>query len=187
VAFRKGFATAQSEGKDLTHSLLAGAKDATVPVLTAAAPTIAHGAQHGAKLAADMTVKAARTMAHAKSEHVKAMLASGVVITGSSQVLLSAAKVAAKFAFPINAALGGYKGAQADTENRVRGFARGTITSFDPTAAFMDRGVIERGFDRAFGKAPVKEARTYQRTYTTGPKAGTTETVRVTQTKKATA
>lgn len=190
VAFRKGFATAQNEGKDIGASLMAGAKDALVPALTAAAPTIATIASHGARKASDLTVKVARNMAHAKSEHVKAVLASGVVITGSSQVLLSTAKLAAKFASPINAAWGGYKGAQSDSENRLRGAARGAITSFDPTAAFMERGVVERGFDRLFGQAPkvLKEAgakqrklasdNTFERTYHKGPKAGTTEIVR---------
>lgn len=179
VAFRKGFHEANDKGSSTTESVISGAKEAFVPALMAAAPTIVMLADKGGHLAAGATVKAARAMQHTRSEYVKAVISGGVAVTGATHLTMAAAKVAAKFAAPVSAAWGGYQGAKRD-ENVIRGFGRGALSSVDPTAAFMDRGVIERGYDRLFGKAPEvkKSASTFKRTYASGPKAGTTEIVR---------
>jgi hypothetical protein len=170
---------------------------------------------------------------------------SGFVLgaAGAAKWMGAPAKYVSPVALGVVAAYGAYDGAKED-KNMVRGAARGTIRSFDPSSLFMKQGLAERGFNKVFGGAdpgksagfrfppwadkpffakepeqgmipkaiqglkdsmkpkpaaptespapwstPMRyqpqalpseqHATTYERTYTKGPKAGTTEVVRL--------
>lgn len=115
------------------------------------------------------------------------------------------ARAAGPIGIGVLAGIGAYKGY---AEEGPKGAVRGAVRGIDPTALFMSRPLSERLTDKVLGpkqvdrigpllKAPFKlgdaggapsrravarsdqqSGPTYSRTYTRGPKAGTTETVR---------
>ena len=104
------------------------------------------------------------------------------------------ARAAGPVGLGILAGYGAYKGY---AEEGPKGAVRGAVRGIDPTALFMARPISERLTDKVLGPKSVDKigpmlkghfklgkanasspVATYTRTYTKGPKAGTTETVR---------
>lgn len=127
-----------------------------------------------AKARGESTSKAIAEAGSAASLGVAAMTASpaGQILhaagskSGSSALAAvgTALKVAGRIVAPAFAAVGAISGAASDKENRTRGAVRGAIGALDPTAIVTSvgaatglmsdaRGLGERAFDAAFGKA----------------------------------
>ncbi len=75
-----------------------------------------------------------------------------VLVAGAAKGVEKLANLAGKAVIPASIGVGALMGAMKD-ENRLRGAARGAATALDPTAIFMRRGLMQRGFDAVFGEA----------------------------------
>lgn len=170
TAARQGYDKARENGADQTSAAVAGLRSAAVPLAFASAPMVAVVAGSGANRAIAAAKAASVGEAASKSPILKAGLNA---IAGSANevgAVLRGVQAVAKFAPLIGMTLAGVRGA-GDDENRVRGFVRGAVTSFDPSGIVMSRGLVERGFDAMFGRSAEsvkREASAGQRTRLAG-------------------
>lgn len=156
VAAGRGFQDAKAEGKTTGEAVIAGAKSAAVPAAIAAAPAISRGAHAFGNVALEISGDLLRsgggiTDFMLNFPILKAGLATGAA-GGLAKGVGYAAGVVGRVAPYAMAAYGAYQGAKEDS-NTIRGAMRGAARSFDPSAIFMKRGVVERGFDAVAGRA----------------------------------
>lgn len=151
----QGFQQARDHGDSVGVSAVKGALNAAPAAFVAGAPYIEKGASAFAEGAFavsrhlwdqaglfDFVVLDAAFGKAALATGAAGMLSKGVALT---------AKIASKAALPAALAVGAVMGAAKD-ENRLRGAARGIVSTFDPTALVMNKGLAERGFNAVFGE-----------------------------------
>lgn len=152
TAARQGYERARGEGRSQRDAALAGARDAALPLALASSRMIASAT--GA--AADRVIAAAKSAqageAASKSPLVKAALTRIAGAGNEVGAVLNGVRAVARFAPVIGLGIATVKGA-GDDERWYRGAARGLVTAYDPSAILMGRGVVERGFDRLFGRS----------------------------------
>lgn len=155
----QGYMRARDHGDSIGVAAAKGALEAAPQAFVAAAPQIEKAGQ----FMKEVGYGTAKTIAKHYDlgtwavDHVttggalmKSGFAAGAVgVAGSA--LEKTARFAGKFALPAALGVGAVMGAMRD-ENHIRGAARGAISALDPTALFMKRGLLERGFNAAFGE-----------------------------------
>jgi hypothetical protein len=138
VAARQGWAIAKDHNRTDAQALVSAAQHAALPSLAVVSPIIARQAAAAAEAAAQAAKR--RRVAPAT---MAATIANTRTLRG---VAYGAALVQ-----PVLLGLAAYRGAKAD-DNKVRGAFRGMLSSFDPSAVFLERGAFETAFDSAFGR-----------------------------------
>lgn len=160
------YRTARSHGADRQAAMHSAAKEAAVPLAFAAAGQagrIEKAASWYSKNALSAAAGAWSDIGSTTDMLTYGRMSTGPAVffstTGHAARGLAAAakvaKVAGRIALPAVVGYSAFKGAQEDTENRVRGAMRGVVRGLDPTSMFMATGLGERLFDRAFGSAPM--------------------------------
>lgn len=152
----QGFHRAKDGGASTGEAIASGAANAALPAFVAFNKPIAKAAGATAETMFSISQYMLNQsdvfdLVILNAMHAKAGLLTGLAGTAAAGVQ-KVAQVAGKFLVPAAAAAGAVMGATRD-ENRLRGAGRGAVSSFDPTALVMKRGVAERAYDAVFGEA----------------------------------
>ncbi len=159
VAAMRAYREVKEKGGTLENAVRSGVAAAAVPAAIAASPVVAKVGE-GLRYGGFATARAGMEMLGSAGGQIDnvfglglgmKMIVGGGAVGGLGAGLEVVGKVTSKVVLPAAAAFGAYQGVSEDS-NKIRGAARGGLRSLDPTAIMMKRGVVERGFDAAFGK-----------------------------------
>lgn len=151
----QGYHRGQDLGESQAKSVARGALNAAPAAFVAGHAPIARGAGAFAEGAFGLANALASQTGITDMVFLDAMFAKGAGVSAAAGLAAKGVEKAARFvgkaAIPAAIGVGAVMGAMKD-ENRLRGAARGALSALDPTALFMNKGLIQRGFDAAFGE-----------------------------------
>lgn len=152
AAFRQGLAEAQEKGKSAPAAIAEATAKAAPQAAIASAPIVARVADGVYQGYMKQMRRSAATYAMSKNPATLARAVRSLNYARVAGVATLGVAVLTKHNAVAQAVVGAVTGAMKD-ENPVRGAFRGAASSFDLSALFMEKGYVERGFDRVFGAA----------------------------------
>lgn len=207
TAARQGFERAAARGASPIEAAAAGVRDAAVPLAFASAPLVARVAGAGSERAIAAAKVAINGHAAANSAVLRAGLTAVANSANEVGAVLRGVQAVARFAPLVGVTLGAVRGARDDDNRlrgALRGAAtsydptaivmgrgvveRGFDAMFGRSVQSSQRAALRDNRSRLAGRHEIEtgpraqasqhtSVQTYQRTYTRGPKAGTTEVV----------